>query len=99
MTDYASFTNEQLLNELTTTTIALIATHRELAGVLVDEYKARVEGYFAMQDASGGAREWEAKNRSLPATIARFELEGDVAALTEQKWMLVRLLDERKPRG
>lgn len=93
---YPHLTTDELLTKLAIVTSHLIAAHGELAIVLTEELKAKNAGYFTSQATSHAAREWDAKKLAENQTIARFELEQDIAQFTEEKYLILRILDEKR---
>lgn len=93
---YPQLTTHELLTKLSIVTQRLVAAHGELSIVLTEELKSKIAGYFTSQATSNQGREWDAKKLAETATIARYELEADIAEFTEEKYLILRILDEKK---
>lgn len=93
-TAYLSYDRSSLLNRLAIVTADLAGRHNDAAMSRAEEARAKVGSYFASQESSHSIREMVARRDALSFTTTAIEAEGDVAALTEEKWFLVRLIDE-----
>lgn len=97
--DYSTYPNlstHELLTRLSIVTQHLVSSHGELSIVLTEEHKAKLAGFFSSEATSISGREWDAKRAAEMASIARFELEADIAEFTEEKYLILRILDEKK---
>jgi hypothetical protein len=93
---YPNLSTHELLTRLSIVTQHLVSSHGELSIVLTEEHKAKLAGFFSSEATSTSGREWDAKKAAETASIARFELEADIAEFTEEKYLILRILDEKK---
>ena len=87
--------NVELLTHLRELVEELVALHTERAESAAEEYKVRAEAFHTL-DGTVSAKDTFARHASVPQTMSKLECEGKIAALTEEKFFILRLLDERR---
>lgn len=93
-TRYFALTRTELRIRYCKVATDLANTHEELAMVLSDERRAKVEGFHKSHEQSVAGREREADLHALESTTTVFELRGRVAALQEEVGVLKMLLGD-----
>lgn len=93
---YDIWSGEQLTHHLCLVTEQLVNGYLELGSAQAAERQARVRGFLESTETSVAGRERDAEAQSMHLTIALYELQGRIKALTEERDLLRLLLDDRE---
>lgn len=85
----------QLSHALYLTVNDLINALDERAVAGKTEASAKVAGYFNSGSSTERGREMDGKQASITATISGIELDAQIAALTEEKYLILKMIELR----
>lgn len=93
LADYPSYDEPALLRRLAEVVDELCSAIEEKATAEVQEVGEKVGAYFSSSATTERGREMDGKRAAHPYTISVIELTAQIAALTEEKYLIIRLLD------
>jgi len=83
----------QLLIRLRETTMDLMDLHKELATIQMAEARARAEAWRDSSSSSAAGAESESRYAAMDFTCDKMKVQGDIAALREDKDFLTAALE------
>lgn len=92
---YHTMEVRELTHHLYMTTNDLLDAIDELVTSRKTETSTRVQAYFTSSSSTERGREMEGKRASMTATLSVIELEGLVQMLTDEKFLILKIIDLR----
>lgn len=89
---YVSFGNDQRVARLLEVVTELCGLAQEVAMVRVAERRAKAKAWEECEETSVAGRDRYADKYALDLTCSVWEIQGDIRALEEEKWLLGYLL-------
>lgn len=93
ISNYALQPNEWLRRQLCLVAEQLTVAYAELGSSQAAERQGRVRSYLASQETSVAGKERDAEAQTMHLTIALYEVNARIKALTEERDLLRLLLD------
>lgn len=90
---YLEMTRPDLLTRLCEVSEELAHTYSEIGLTKAAEFSKRADMWMNPRESSVTARDNDARYAAATETIALIELEAQERALTEEKFLLIRLLE------
>lgn len=90
---YLSATSEWLFTRLATVTNDLVAKNRELGFIEAQFIRTKHDAYYQSVEHTHVGRERDADAATLEFRVAIAEGKAEVAALNDEKFFILRLLD------
>jgi hypothetical protein len=91
--EYLGMGRHDLLVRLCQVSEELASTYSEIGLTKAAEFQKRADAWFDPRENSVTARDNDSRYASATETIALLELEAQERALVEEKYLLIRLLD------
>lgn len=92
---YHTHTIRELTHSLYLTINDLTSAIDERATAAKTEASAKIHGYFNSGSSTERGREMDGKQASITATISVIELDAQIAALTEEKYLILKMIELR----
>jgi hypothetical protein len=89
---YASYDTDQLVSRLVEVVTELCGLAQEHAMIRVAERRAKAKAWQECEESAVSARDRYADQFALDLTCNVWEIQGDIRALEEEKWLLGYLL-------